>query len=328
MRRLMIAALLSAAFVLPGQAFAQKVVVYTAAKQSLVDEMTTLFSKETGIKVEVISGGSSDLIRRVRAEAGAPKVDVIWSIGGEVLEANKDLLAPFTPAANDVILGAYKISPEWTPFSGILAAFAVNTKSLKPADYPKSWKDLTDAKWKGQIASARADSSGSAFQQYATVITASGDKAEAGGGWDVYKRILANMQLAESSGLVSRLVNDGEAKVGIVLEDDALDYVKGGGPVAVVYPEDGTSTVADGMALAKGAPNAENGKTFIDWLQTKTAQEMVVQRMGRRPIRTDVASGGGAKPIAEVKLVNYDIRVIAPQRNAWIARWKDMASAR
>ena len=313
---------------LPGLAQAQKVVVYTAAKQSLVDEMTTLFTKETGIKVELVSGGSSDLIRRVRAEAASPKVDVIWSIGGEVLEANKDLLTPFTPAANDVILGAYKISPEWTPFSGILAAFAVNTKALKPAEYPKSWKDLTDAKWKGQIASARADSSGSAFQQYATVIAAYGDKPDAGGGWDVYKRILANMQLAESSGLVSRLVNDGEAKVGIVLEDDALDYVKGGGPVAVVYPEDGTSTVADGMALGKGAPNAENGKKFIDWLQTKPAQELVVQRMGRRPVRTDVAGGGGAKPIAEVKLVNYDIRSIAQKRNEWIARWKDMAAAR
>ena len=328
MRFGILAAAVAMTFGLAAGAQAQKVVVYTAAKQALVDELTTAFSKETGIKVELVMGGSSDLIRRVRAEASAPKVDVIWSIGGEVLEANKDLLAPFTPAANDMILPAYKISPEWVPFSGILAAFAVNTKSLKPADYPRSWKDLTDPKWKGQIASARADSSGSAFQQYATVIAAYGDKAEAGGGWDVYKRILGNMQLAESSGLVSRLVNDGEAKVGIVLEDDALDYVKGGGPVAVVYPEDGTSTVADGMALGKGAPNAENGKKFIDWLLTKPAQELVVQRMGRRPVRTDVASGGGAKPIAEVKLVNYDIRTIAQKRNDWIARWKEMAVAR
>ena len=328
MRLTMLGAVLAAVLALPGVAAAQKVVVYTAAKQSLVDEMTTLFSKETGIKVEVVSGGSSDLMRRVRAEAAAPKVDVIWSIGGEVLEANKDILAPFTPAAEAMILPAYRISPEWSPFSGILAAFAVNTKALKPSEYPKSWKDLTDPKWKGQIASARADSSGSSFQQYATVITAYGDRTDPGGGWDVYRRILANMQLAESSGLVSRLVNDGEAKVGIVLEDDALDYVKGGGPVAVVYPEDGTSTVADGMALAKGAPNAENGRKFMDWLLSKPAQEMVVQRMGRRPVRIDVASGGGARPIGEVKLVNYDIRSVALNRNAWIAKWKEMAAAR
>ena len=289
---------------------------------------TYTMTVESGIKVELVSGGSSDLMRRVRAEAAAPKVDVIWSIGGEVLEANKDVLAPFTAAADAMILPAYKISPEWAPFSGILAAFAVNTKLLKPADYPTSWKDLADPKWKGQIASARADSSGSSFQQFATVITAYGDKQGPGGGWETYKAILGNMQLAESSGLVSRLVNDGEAKVGIVLEDDALDYKKNGGPVDIVYPTDGTSTVADGMALAKGAPNAENGRKFMDWLLTKPAQELVVQRMGRRPVRIDVTSGGGAKPITEVKLVNYDIRSIAQNRNAWIAKWKEMAAAR
>jgi iron(III) transport system substrate-binding protein len=328
MRFGILATALAVALGISPAAQAQKVVVYTAAKQSLVDELTTAFQKETGIKVELVMGGSSDLIRRVRAEASAPKVDVIWSIGGEVLEANKDVLQAFTPAANDMILPAYRISPEWIPFSGILAAFAVNTKSLKPSEYPTTWKDLADPKWKGQIASARADSSGSAFQQYATVLAAYGDTPAPGGGWDVYKRILANMQLAQSSGLVSRLVNDGEAKVGIVLEDDALDYVKGGGPIAVVYPADGTSTVADGMALAKGAPNAENGRKFIDWLLTRPAQEAVVKSMGRRPVRTDVAGGGGARPIAEVKLVNYVIRMIATKRNDWIARWKEMEQAR
>jgi len=316
------------ALAMPAAAQAQKVVVYSAVKQSLIDEMVPMFTQETGIKVEMVTGGSSDLMRRVRAEAAAPKVDVIWSIGGEVLEANKDVLQAYQPAAYDVLLLAYKISPEWLPFSGILAAFAVNTKLLKPAEYPTSWKDLADPKWKGQIASARADSSGSSFQQYATVISIYGEAAGPSGGWAIYKGILDNMQLAQSSGLVSRLVNDGEAKVGIVLEDDALDYKKNGGPVDLVYPSDGTSTVADGMALAKGAPNADNGKKFIDWLLTKKAQEIVVQRMGRRPVRTDVASGGGAKPIADVKLAAYDIRSIAQKRNDWIARWKDMAAGR
>jgi iron(III) transport system substrate-binding protein len=326
MRIGVLAAILGLALPAAGQA--QKVVVYSAVKQSLIDEMVPMFSQETGIKVEMVTGGSSDLMRRVRAEAGAPKVDVIWSIGGEVLEANKDVLQAYKPAAYDMLLPAYKISPEWLPFSGILAAFAVNTKLLKPADYPTTWKSLADPKWKSQIASARADSSGSSFQQYATVITVYGDKPGPDGGWAIYKGILDNMQLAQSSGLVSRLVNDGEAKVGIVLEDDALDYKKNGGPVDLVYPADGTSTVADGMALAKGAPNAENGKKFLDWLLTKKAQEIVVQRMGRRPVRTDVASGGGAKPIAEVKLADYDIRAIAQKRNDWIARWKEMAAGR
>lgn len=319
----LVAALVVGVLAVAPEASAQKVVIYTASKQSLVDELTTQFQKDTGIKPEVVVAGSGDIIRRVRAEAAAPKVDVIWSIGGEELEANKDLLVSYVPAANDMILPAYKISPEWIPFSGILAVFMANTQALKPADYPRSWKDLADPKWKGQIASARADASGSSFQQFATVLTAYGDA-----GWDLYKRILGNMLLAESSGLVPRLVNDGEAKLGITLEDNALDYVKGGGPVAIIYPEDGTSTVADGMALAKGAPNADNGKKFLDWLLTKPVQEIVVKEMGRRAVRIDVPSGGGAKPIEQVKLINYDIRTVAAHRSEWLARWKEMAAGR
>lgn len=323
-RRIMLLAVFASIMLAgPAPAQTQKVVVYTALKQSLVDKLTQMFQAQTGIKVEVITAGSGDIVRRVRAEAAAPKVDVIWSIGGEELEASKELWTPYTPAANAMILPAYKISPEWLPFSGILAVFMVNTQALKPAEYPQSWKDLADPKWKGQVASARADSSGSSFQQFATVLTAYGEP-----GWDVYKRILGNMLLADSSGLVPRLVNDGEAKVGITLEDNALDYVKGGGPVAIIYPDDGTSTVADGMALAKGAPNAENGKKFLDFLLTREVQEIVVKEIGRRAVRIDVPSGGGAKPIAEVKLVNYDIRAVAAKRSEWLARWKEMAAAR
>ena len=42
-----------------------------------------------------------------------------------------------------------------------------------------------------------------------------------------------------------------QAAVGITLEDNAYLYLKGGGPVAIVYPEVGTSAIADGMALCE-----------------------------------------------------------------------------
>ncbi|AWM88532.1 extracellular solute-binding protein [Microvirga sp. 17 mud 1-3] len=292
------------------------VVVYTAHKASIVDALVPKFEKETGIKVDVVKAGSGDIIKRVKAESSAPKADVIWSIGGEQLEDNKDLLQTYTPKDDAALLQTYKVSPEWIPYTGILLVMAVNNKELKPADYPKTWAELGDAKWKGKVSSARADSSGSSFQQLATVLIAYGDK-----GWDVYNKTLANMNLSDSSGAVPRYVNDGEALVGLTLEDNALDYVKGGGNVAIVYPEDGSSTVADGVALVKGAPHAETGKVFIDWLLSKPVQEQLVSDIGRRSVRKDV-TGAGLKPISEIKLVDYDIKKVAQHRNEWIAKWK------
>lgn len=294
----------------------KSVVVYTAHKASIVDALVPKFEKETGIKVDVVKAGSGDIIKRVKAESSSPKADVIWSIGGEQLEDNKDLLATYTPKDDAAILPTYKVSPEWIPYTGILLVMAVNKQELKPNEYPKTWAELGDAKWKGKISSARADTSGSSFQQLATVLIGHGDK-----GWDVYNKILANVNLSDSSGAVPRYVNDGEALVGLTLEDNALDYVKGGGNIAIVYPEDGSSTVADGVALIKGAPHAENGKAFIDWLLSKPVQEQLVSEIGRRSVRKDVA-GAGLKPISEVKLVDYDIKKVAQNRNDWIAKWK------
>ncbi len=306
------------AALLSGSAVAQdkKVVVYTAHTANILDVLVPRFEKETGMKIELVKAGSGDIIKRIKAESAAPKADVIWSIGGEALEDNKDMLATYKPKDAALLLPTYTVSPEWIPYTGIVAVFAVNKKELKPAQYPKTWKDLAAPAWKGKISSARADSSGSSFQQLATVLMANGDK-----GWDIYKGILANFVISESSGAVPRFVNDGEALVGLTLEDNALEYVRNGGNIDIVYPEDGTSTVADGIALIKGAPNADNGKLFIDWLLSKPVQEFLVEKIGRRSVRSDVAATG-LKPIGEIKLINYDMKTVATNRNAWIATWK------
>lgn len=315
-RRSLIA--IAAFSLLAGTALAQekKVSVYSAHNTAIINALQPKFEAETGIKIELVKAGSGDIIRRVRAEMGAPKADVIWSIGGEALEANKDLTAAYTPKDAAALDPAFKASGEWLPYTGIMSVFAVNTKKLKPEEYPKSWKDLADPKWKGKISSARADASGSSFMQLANVLIAYGDK-----GWEVYNGILANMVMSDSSGAVPRFVNDGEALVGLTLEDNALEYVRGGGNLAIVYPSDGTAAIADGIALVKGAPNEANGKIFLDWLLSKPVQEFVVKEIGRRPVRTDVPAVG-LKPMSEIKLVKYDIPTVAAKRNEWLATWK------
>ena len=111
------------------------------------------------------------------------------------------------------------------------------------------------------------------------------------------------------------------------LEDNALEYVKGGGNVAIVYPSDGTSAVADGIALVKGAPNEANAKVFLDWLLSKPVQEFLVAEIGRRSVRSDVA-GTGLKPMSEIKLVKYDLPMVAAKRTEWLAQFRKAVQAR
>lgn len=275
-----------------------RVVVYTAHKSSIVQKMIPLFEAETGIKAEVVQLGSNDVVRRARAEAAAPKADVIWSATGSVLGENADLLVPYAPKDQGAIDERFISSPAWTPYTTVIYVLMVNGRMVKDADIPRTWAALSDPKWKGKIASARADNSGSAFQQMTTVLTAGGDK-----GWEVYGKLAKNFIFSDSSGAVPRYVADGEAALGLTLEDNALEYVAGGAPVKIAYIEDGTTTSPDGVAMVKGAPNPESAKRFIDWALSKKTQEALVKEAGRRSVRKDVAAPGEVKPLSELTLI-------------------------
>ena len=185
--------------------------IYTAHKAEIIERLIPEFEAATGLKAEIVKAGSGDIINRVKAEAANPQADVIWSIGGSLLEANQDLLEPYEPAGSDMIDDAYRAGDGWIPYTGILTVFVVNTEKLSEDEYPKTWLDLADPRFEGQISSARADKSGSSYIQLATVLGIYGNNEE---GWSNYSSIFDNFALSESSGAVPRFVNDGEATVG------------------------------------------------------------------------------------------------------------------
>jgi iron(III) transport system substrate-binding protein len=319
MKRL-IAALFCIAMVASGWAASNQVVVYTAHEESIINALVPMFEKETGLKVNYVKLGSGDVIKRAKAEANNPQADVIWSIGGEQLEAENQILAPYIPKDWDKIAPVYKVGTNWLPYTGIMNVFVVNTKMLRPDQYPRSWTALTEARFKKLISSARADKSGSSYMQLANVISIYGEK-----GWDVYKDIMKNMVISASSGAVSKFVNDGEQAVGLTLEDNAFRYFAGGGPVAIVYPEDGTVAAPDGIALLKGAPNLENAKRFIDWCLSKPVQEYLVDSMARRPVRTDTKDPKGLPALSTIKTVAYDFGWAAKNKDAFVKRFVNIA---
>ncbi len=320
-RRTILGAILGAAlsgvFAVPTLAQDKSVVVYTAHKASIVDTLLPMFEKETGIRAEVVKLGSSDIARRVRAESGKPAADVIWSVTGSQLTEYADLLEPYRPKEMDKVDPQFIESPAWTPYTAVVYVLAVNTE-MQPMDgAPRTWAALADPKWKGQIASARADGSGSAMQQLQTVLTVFGDK-----GWDEYGQIAKNFVFTDSSGAVPRFVADGETSLGLMLEDNALEYVRGGAPMEIVHLEDGTATTPDGIALVKGGPNTDNGRVFIDWAMSKATQERLVQDIGRRSVRTDVSGPQGTPALTELKLVKVKPLQDFGGADAVLAKWR------
>ena len=297
-----------------------KVVVYTAHEDSILNALAPRFEKETGIKLEYVKLGSGDVIKRAKAEAANPQADVIWSIGGEQLEAENAILAPYTPKEWSKIAPVFKVGTNWLPYTGIMNVFIVNTKMVPADKMPRKWSDLTDARFKKLISSARADKSGSSYMQLCNTLLVYKEK-----GWDVYQGIMQNMVVSASSGSVPKFVNDGEQAVGITLEDNAYRFVQGGGPVKIVYPEDGTVAAPDGIALLKGAPNPEAGRIFIDWCLSKPIQEFLVESQARRSVRTDCKDPVGLPALKSIKTIPYDFGWAAKNKESFSKKFNDIA---
>ena len=316
-----LALLLSAVLLSIGTAaFGQKtVVLYSAHSSEIIEAMLPRLKAETGLTGEVVKMGSSDIIRRAVAEKDNPQADVIWSIGAEQLEGNPAILEDYKPKEWNKISPVFKVGNKWLPYTGIVMVFVVNTNKLQAADYPRKWTDLSHPKYSRLVSSARADKSGSSYMQLATVINIYKDN-----GWNVYRSILANFELSGSSSAVPRFVNDGEAAVGITLEDNAYRYVSGGGPVKIIYPEDGTTAAPDGIALVKNGPNAGAGKMFIDWALSKNTQEFLVAKMGRRSVRTDVKASGALPSLTDFKTVRYDFAWSAGNKKKFVKQWTEL----
>ena len=297
----------------------EKVTVYTAVPQVFIDELVPMFEKQTGINVEIIKAGSGELLNRLTAEAARPMADVIWSVDSSVIDFNPTIFEAYDPEGSDALLEGINESEIASPFSAVVMAFIVNESKLDGLPVPQSWLELSDPKYDDYISSAKANRSGSSYIQLATVLQGYGEEK----GWEIYKGLLANFVLSDSSGAVPRFVNDGELAIGVTLEDAVLRFIQGGGPVQIVYPSDGTAFHADGMALVAGAPNEGNGKAFLDFMISTDAQTIVAEQ-GRRPVRGDVPSNPALLPVSEIVRVAYDNVWAAENRKRIVTAWEDL----
>ena len=300
------------------------VTIYSPHPAETINLVVKEFEKKEGIKVQIVAAGTGELLKRVESEDGNAQADVLWGGGAESLASyTKYFQAYKSPELVNVDPKYYDSEYKWIGESPLPMVIMYNTNLIAEANAPKSWKDITNPQIKGQIAMADPAKSGSAYTIMATMVQAYGKDT---GGWDFIKQFYANLnqKITTSSSGVYKGVADGEYAVGLTLEKEAVKYVLNGAPVKIVYPEEGTSAVPDGVAIVNGAKNLENAKKFVDFVLSKETQEFMSNKLSRRSIRNDVGAPEGLKPLADVKLTNYDFDWAAKNKDANLKAWKDI----
>ena len=272
---------------------------------------------------------SSDLsgvvIRRLQAEKANPLGDIIWGVSRSLLQTNKALFLPYASKNKDAIPAEYRDPDDlWIGNNLHLLVILQNTKLVPDGQGPKSWADLLDPKWKGKIAFTDPANSGSA---YATVTMLVDLWGGGDAGWKKVGDLFRNMKVLNRSSLVFQGVGNGEYPLGISLEYAGPLWAKGGAPVKVVYPSDGTTFSMEGVAIVKGGPNTENAKVFVDFINRKDVREMILAETFRRPTRADLDLArlpGSLPPMSQIRIANYDEQGWTDKRAKTLEKIKDV----
>lgn len=292
-----------------------KLVIYTSHKEEIYGPIVKEFEERTGIWVEVVTGGTNDLLERIEEENGKDSGDIMFGGGVDSLNAYRDCFDPYISSQGTQLDDAYASADGvYTVFSRLPMVIVYNKKLVISAGTPRSWRDLINSHWKGNIAFADPDRSGSSYTALLAMIQIlSQDLSKE----EVMESFVANLDgdILSGSGEVLEEVTAGKKLIGITLEETVLKEMEQNADIAMIYPREGTMSVPDGTALIKNAPHRENAELFIEFTVSEDVQNLLEDHLYRRSVRK------GAED-SEIDEVHYDLDYSEKYREEILAEWR------
>ncbi len=296
----------------------------------------TVFARTTGVRVNMSLKGSGEALAQLIAERANPKTDVWFGGTGDphLQAAEQGLALEYKSAALPLLHPWAQQQAQQSGYKtvGIYSGplgFGYNTELVakKKLPVPRTWADLLNPVYKGEIQVANPASSGTAYTMIATLVQLMGeDKA-----YDYMKALHKNIATYTRSGTGPiKAVARGETTVSISFVHDGPGEAMQGFPVATITPSEGTGAEIGSMTIIKGARNLDNAKKFYEWALTPAAQEM-----GAAAKQFQVPSNKAAKvdprvpDFKKIKFINYDYAKYgaSAERKRLIGKWeKDVNS--
>ncbi len=303
-----------------------KLVIYSPNSEDIINTIIPMFEKETGIKVELVSAGTGELIKRIESEADNPYADVLF--GGSKAQARgyADYFEEYTSKNNDDMLPEHQnVDGFLTPFVADGSVLLVNTDLIGDIKV-EGYADLLNPELKGKIASADPASSSSAFAQLTNMLLAMGGDYTSEEGWNYVSELVKNLdgKVASGSGAVHKGVADGEYVVGLTYEDPSASYVRDGAPVEIVYPKEGTVFLDAGVEIIKDAKNMDNAKKFVDFITSEQAQSAFGTELTNRPLHKDAKLGDHMTPLEDIYVIQEDEAYIKDNRDSIVEQYMEV----
>ncbi len=285
-------------------------VIYSGRSEELIQPLIDQFAEESGLKVEVRYGGSTELAATLIAEGGSSDADVFFSQDPASLGSVTDILSVLP----DSILE--KVDPKfrdregrWVGTSGRVRTFVYNTSAGLPL--PQTIDDVTDPVWAGQLGIAPTNGSFLAF--VSAMILERGETATL----DFLKRLAANhpVDYPKNSPIVAA-ADKGEIAGGLVNHYYLLELqAEGGGHNAANWfipaGDVGTLLMPSGVGIVDGTDQPEAARQFVEFLLGRQAQQYFTGDEYEYPLSAGVPPAAGVTPLDQINTPNIDLSELA-----------------
>jgi len=281
-----------------GSAFAQSgdVNVYTYRESKLIQPLFDAFTRDTGVKVNVISA-SSGLEQRIKAEGANSPADVLLTVDiGRIEDAVRaGITQPIKSDVLDKIVAPQYRDPEGHWYGISMRARVVYASKDRVNETALNYEDLSDPKWKGKICTR----SGQYIYNnalFAAFIAHHGEaKTE-----EWLKGLKANLAQKPSGGdrEVARDIAAGKCDIGVGntyywalmlnKEADRKPWAEATKVILPTFQGGGTHVNLSAVVLARYAPNKANAMKLIEWLVGDHAQHMYADINYEYPVRPGI----------------------------------------
>ena len=211
--------------------------------------------------------------------------------------------------------------PTWVGMDAWVASVCYNTVEAKKHNLtpPKSWKDLTDAKYKGHVIMPNPNSSGTGFLDVSSWLQMFGEE----GGWKYMDDLHQNIaRYTHSGSKPCKLAAAGEIPIGVSFAFRGAKSKAAGAPLEIIVPEEGVGWDMEATAIVAGTSKMDAAKKLVDWSITKKANEMYNAGYAV------VAMPGVAKPVEHFpenlleKMIKNDFEFAANNRKRILTEWQ------
>lgn len=301
--------------------------VYTTREPALIQPLLTDFTKETGIKANVVFV-KEGLAQRVEQEGAHSPADLLSVVDyGNLIElVDRDLTQPVKSEALDAAIPESLRDPAGNWYALSMRARVIYVSKDRVKDETLTYEDLADPRFKGKvcirsgqhpyntslIAAMIAKDGSEATKSWLEGVKANLARKPGGGDRDVARDILAGIcDVGIGNSYYVGLMRSGAGGEDQKAWADAIRVI-----LPTFKDKAGTHVNVSGSAVAKNAPNRENAVKLLDYLASERAQEIYAKANFEYPVRAGVAADPIIAALGPLKVDPLPLVEIARDRKA------------